>query len=285
MNKESTKVKGYRLGAAIALFVLSFMAVIFLPYGDISMFAATNAAGRYSEEVALSKPPKYADFVTPAGCTFIYEANGRKTGGRCRFLYSEGGYTYAIESQGTTWFFKKPELPFNKIVPQIKKSLGESEILGKWGAPCGNTKEFSATLVTGSGAGAAAGSSAFTTTTTSLTSSSIASECTPGVDCPDADLGNIIQKYQVRSAYANSKTNTCPFFWTVGNEDADKKISCKIITGSKTTNLPNVQTDGIDGYPLPVGRSVFICTRGDGVSTSTESHTITCNPNPNVKEI
>ena len=122
------------------------------------------------------------------------------------------------------------------------------------------------------------------TTTTSTGNTTLTRQCTPGVDCPDTDLGKIITKARLGSSIASSANNSCPFFWTVGNEDVNRKIECQLVTNGKVTILPKLQPDTVNGQPLPIGLTKFICARGDGKSTTTESVDLSCSGNPNVIE-
>ncbi len=133
--------------------------------------------------------------------------------------------------------------------------------------------------------------------------------CTQGTTCPGDELGVVVIKnsIQVSPAFANSKTNTCPLFWTPGKENSQSIVSCQLISNGVATALPK---DGSNKntFQIPVGRHVLSCTRttteivtqygtkpGEtaktkikeqtNVFTTIEDHNVRCNAIPNVNEI
>lgn len=102
------------------------------------------------------------------------------------------------------------------------------------------------------------------TTTKQVATSTLQRECTPGVDCPQDDLGPIIRQTLVTPAYAAKNSNTCPLFWVAGEQTKDSTIKCTLVFPDGTKN--DVPTDPLangyeSGYPLPVGKSTLVCLR------------------------
>lgn len=133
--------------------------------------------------------------------------------------------------------------------------------------------------------------------------------CTQGTTCPGDELGVVVIKNSilVSPAFANSKTNTCPLFWTPGKENSQSIVSCELISNGVAVALPK---DGSNKntFQIPVGKHVLSCTRTTtemvtqygtkpGETTKTkikeqtnvfatiEDHNIRCNAIPNVNEI
>lgn len=141
------------------------------------------------------------------------------------------------------------------------------------------------------------------------TSSLLRRECTPGVDCPDGDLGPIIRQTLVTPAFASRNSKTCPLFWVSGEQTKDSTIKCTLVYPDGTRN--DVPTDpmanGYDsGYPLPIGKSILVCLRSttyqeevlgnqngqevvlstkEKVETETQQKVVECKQNPSVREI
>jgi hypothetical protein len=100
---------------------------------------------------------------------------------------------------------------------------------------------------------------------TSTASSTLTRSCTPGVTCPDEDLGEILEQTLVTPGFAAKNTKTCPLFWVTGRENADSKIKCSIDAGPNRTTvaLPNNPITGgyENGFPLPIGKYTMVCVR------------------------
>lgn len=135
--------------------------------------------------------------------------------------------------------------------------------------------------------------------------------CTQGSTCPGDELGEpmVTKSTTVSPAYADSKTNTCPLFWVAGKEDAQSTVTCKLITGSKSVDLPrNAPINSTKNvFQIPVGKHVLSCsrtttetvtqygTKAGAAKTAINSQTNTfittkdqnvrCNAIPNVNEI
>jgi hypothetical protein len=136
--------------------------------------------------------------------------------------------------------------------------------------------------------------------------------CTQGSTCPGDELGDplISKSTLVSPAYADSKTNTCPLIWVAGKEDTQSVISCKLVTGSKSVDIPKNAPAGSDKnvFQIPVGAHVLSCTRTTtetvteygtkagattktainsqtNTFTTTKEQNVRCNAIPNVNEI
>lgn len=99
---------------------------------------------------------------------------------------------------------------------------------------------------------------------TTITTTTLKRDCTAGVDCPAADLGDVLTKFSLDSAYTNSTTHKCSLFWNVGLQDAENVISCKLLTGGKLVDVPNDLSPAgfVKGYPVSPGVQKIICLRG-----------------------
>lgn len=135
--------------------------------------------------------------------------------------------------------------------------------------------------------------------------------CTQGSTCPGDELGEpmVTKSTAVSPAYADSKTNTCPLFWVAGKENAQSTVTCKLITGSKSVDLPrNAPINSTKNvFQIPVGKHVLSCSRTTtetvtqygtkagaaktainsqtNTFTTTKDQNVRCNAIPNVNEI
>lgn len=205
------------------------------------------------------------------------------------FTATKGGITYSITA-GASYQCSRgwPAGGCGTVNGEAVSMVGPNSLSASWGEGCGNVHFYSASIirrttipvVTPPTASSTTGN---TNTTTTNTNNTIDLECTPGVDCPEVDLGNIINEARLGSSYASAVNSKCPFFWMTGNEDQKRKIECQITTNGVTTVVPKNQPDHLNGWLVPVGQSTFTCSRG-GEATTTESKVFTCNANPNVIE-
>lgn len=92
------------------------------------------------------------------------------------------------------------------------------------------------------------------------TRDSLKDACTQGETCPGDDLGALAGKISVNPAYAASKTNTCPLFWTQGNDEVNSTVECKLVTAGTSQVLPK-SASGKNVFDIPIGKHVLSCTR------------------------
>jgi hypothetical protein len=202
----------------------------------------------------------------------------------------KGGYTYST-SVSASYFCRLgwPSWGCGLLHDEAVARISPTLLSSSWAEGCGNIHSFSGRIVsvppTPNNPGFIPGSglpgSNFNSSSTS--SDSFNSECTPGVDCPETDLGKIITNAELKPSIANARDNKCPFYWVTGAEDTDRKITCKLVINGQVTDLPKQQPDPVNGYLVPVGESSFVCTRG-GSATTTETKILKCSGNPNVIE-
>ncbi len=143
---------------------------------------------------------------------------------------------------------------------------------------------------------------ASSTYSTSTLTSVLTRSCTPGAavnGCPADTLGDIMTNFYLNPSYGNSKTNTCPLFWTPGRETADAKIVCMIESNGVETEVPtDPKAEGFpDGFPVQPGKFKLSCTRvltlniTDASGTHQESveteqsANFNCRPYPRIREI
>lgn len=132
--------------------------------------------------------------------------------------------------------------------------------------------------------------------------------CTQGTSCPGDELGKptLEKSVAVNPAYADSKTNTCPLFWTPGRENSQSIVACKLITNGVSKDLPKNGSNK-NTFQIPVGKHTLSCTRTttetvtqygtkpgateavkikeqDNTFVTTEDHNLRCNAIPNVIE-
>jgi len=167
-----------------------------------------------------------------------------------------------------------------------------------YGGGGGNNVTFTGTKHTVTTHTTIASSTSGTTTVTSVLTRS----CTPGTGinaCPPDDLGVIMTNFFLNPSYANSKTKTCPLFWTPGKEDATSKIVCKLETNGIEVDVPkDPKTEGYaNGFPIAPGKHTLTCKREivktvtdasgihDDVSSTEQSAQFNCRAYPEIKEI
>ncbi len=204
----------------------------------------------------------------------------------CAYSIKIKGYTYSVSLD--IYHCKthySASTACQVAINESKSHLSPTTLSGNWAQACGNgwgtysARIIAKPIIATTTSPVIISVLTATTTTTIVGTPTIVTVCTPGVNCPDADLGKIITQTRL-NPIARTLDNKCPFFWTVGNEDAKRKIECSIISNGVTTIVPKIQTDPVNGYLLPVGQSNFVCSRGDGTSTTTETKILTCSGNP-----